>query len=137
MVSPRVGLNIDPNAADKNLETPRPRCPSMSKRHIAAALAAVLGVAAAFGLATTSGSAKPLSRQAYLTQARAICREYSADFDRIPPIQDPTLLGDVLESANAALPLLHEQAYRIQELTPPAALKARVDRFFVLTDRSI
>jgi hypothetical protein len=106
-------------------------------RVLVAAVAVVLGLAGGLAWWTSSSGARPSSREVYLAQARAICREYSADLDRIPPIQDPTLLGDVIESTNAALPLLHEQAYRIHELTPPVALKARVDRFFVLTDRSI
>ena len=102
-------------------------------------VAAGLSLALAAGLAwsTASRGAKTPTRSAYLAQARSICQEFSKDLDHIPPIQDPTLLGEVLESANAALPLLREQSYRIHELTPPRALRPQVDRFFVLTDRSI
>jgi len=102
-----------------------------------AGLGLAVGLAAALVVVTSSHGAKPPTRGVYLAQARAICREYSNDLDHIPPIQDPTLLGEVLESVNAALPLLREQSYRIHALKPPAALRTRVNRFFVLTDRSI
>jgi hypothetical protein len=99
--------------------------------------AVVCGLAAALVVTTTGHGAKAPTRSAYLAQARAICREFSGDLDRIPPIQDPTMLGVVVESVNAALPLLREQSYRIHALKPPAALQPSVNRFFLLTDRSI
>ena len=103
-----------------------------------AALIVMLGVSGGLALATTSRrTAKTVGRADYLQQARAICREYSRRLDRIPPIQDPTLLGEVIESTNAAIPILREQADRIRTLEPPADLRATIDRFFVLTDRSI
>ncbi len=102
-----------------------------------AALALVAGLAAALVVATSSHGAKAPTRSVYLAQARAICKEFSGDLDRIPPIQDPTFLGEVIESANAALPLLREQSYRIHALKPPTALRPQVNRFFALTDRSI
>jgi hypothetical protein len=109
----------------------------VSARVVVLRLAVVFGVTAALVVVTSSHGAKPPTRSVYLAEARAICSEYSKDLDQIPPIQDPTLLGEVLESVNAALPLLREQSYRIHALTPPAVLRIRVDRFFVLTDRSI
>jgi hypothetical protein len=109
----------------------------VSARIVVVGLAVAFGLAAALVVVTSSHGAKAPTRSAYLAQARAICKEFSSDLDQIPPIQDPTLLGVVLESTNAALPLLREQSYRIQALTPPAALRPRVDRFFVLTNRSI
>jgi len=109
----------------------------MSARIVVVGLPAAFGLAAALVVVTSSHGAKTPSRGAYLAQARAICKEFSGDLDQIPPIQDPTMLGVVVESVNAALPLLREQSYRIHALTPPAALRPQVDRFFVLTDRSI
>jgi len=109
----------------------------MTKRVLVTALAVVAGIGAGLVPTTASHGAKAPSRGVYLAQARAICNEYSHRLDRIPPIQDPTLLGTVLESTNAALPILHEQADRIRALTPPVALQVQVDRFFALTDRSI
>jgi len=109
----------------------------MSARIVVVGLAGAFGLAAALVLVTSSHGAKAPTRSAYLAQARAICKEFSGDLDQIPPIQDPTLLGVVVESVNAALPLLREQSYRIHALTPPAALRPQVERFFVLTNRSI
>jgi hypothetical protein len=99
----------------------------------------IVGVGLSLGLvvATSSHGAKAPARSVYLAQARAICSEYSSKLDRIPPIQDPTLLGNVIESTDAALPILKEQVDRIRALTPPTALKSRIDRFFKLTDESI
>jgi hypothetical protein len=53
-----------------------------------------------------------------------------------PPIQDPTLLGNVIEATDEALPVLREQAARIRALKPPSALRTRIARFFTITDRS-
>jgi len=100
-------------------------------------LALVAGLAAGLVLTTSSRGAKPPARNVYLARARAICHEYSARLDQIPPIQDPTLLGVVIEATNQALPILREQADRIHALTPPVKLRAQIDRFFVLTQRSI
>ena len=109
----------------------------MSGRVLAAVVATAVAAAGGLAWATTSRGAKQPTRRAYLAQARAICREYSRDLDRIPPIQDPTLLGVVIESVNDALPLLREQSYRIENLTAPQALRPQIARFFVLTNRSI
>jgi hypothetical protein len=102
-----------------------------------AVVAAGLSLGTALVLVTSSHGAKPPARSVYLARARAICSEYSDRLDRIPPIQDPTLLGDVIESTNAALPILKEQVDRIRALTPPEALRTPIARFFALTDQSI
>jgi hypothetical protein len=106
-------------------------------RLTAIALVAAAGATAALVVTTSSRGAKPPSRGVYLAQARAICHEYGRKLDRIPPIQDPTLLGNVIEATDEALPVLREQAARIRALTPPSGLRTRIARFFTLTDRSI
>jgi hypothetical protein len=106
-------------------------------RFLAIALVAAFGAAAALVMTTSSRGAKPPARNVYLARARAICHEYGRKLDRIPPIQDPTLLGNVIEATDEALPVLREQAARIRALTPPVALRTRIARFFTLTDRSI
>jgi hypothetical protein len=111
--------------------------PSARGRFLLAIVAVGVGLTVGLVLTTSSHGAKPPTRDVYLARARAICREYGRQLDRIPPIQDPTLLGDVLESANAALPILREQAARIRGLAPPVALRSSIDRFFSVTDRSI
>lgn len=109
----------------------------MSGRVFVTVLALLAGLVAGLVLTTSSRGAKPPARNVYLARARSICHEYSARLDRIPPIQDPTLLGVVIESTNQALPILREQADRIHALTPPVKLRDQIDRFFVLTERSI
>jgi hypothetical protein len=106
-------------------------------RLVVIVLVAAAGAAAALVVTTSSRGAKPPPRSVYLARARAICHEYGPKLDRIPPIQDPTLLGSVIEATNEALPVLTEQAAKIRALTPPAALRARIARFFALTDRSL
>jgi hypothetical protein len=106
-------------------------------RILAVALVAAAGATAALVVTTSSRGAKPPPRQVYLARARAICHEYGRKLDRIPPIQDPTLLGNVIEATDEALPVLKEQAARIRALTPPVELRTRIARFFTLTDRSI
>ena len=106
-------------------------------RLLAIAVLAVIGATAALVVTTSSRGAKAPSRSVYLARARAICDEYGRKLDRIPPIQDPTLLGNVIEATDEALPLLREQAARIRSLTRPTALKARIAQFFALTDRSL
>src|SRR5262249_57960882 len=68
---------------------------------------------------------------------RAMGRGRGGNLAGTPPIQDPTLLGNVIEATDQALPVLRDQAARIRALTPPAALRTRIARFFTLTDRSL
>jgi hypothetical protein len=79
----------------------------------------------------------PLTRAAYLSRANAICEAYGKRLDRVPPPLDPASPGAVYESIGLALPLLREQSATIRALRPPEVLRANVDRFFVLTDRSL
>jgi hypothetical protein len=106
-------------------------------RLVVIVLVVAAGAAAALVATTSSRGGKPPTRGVYLGRARAICHEYGRKLDRIPPIQDPTLLGSVIEAADEALPVLREQAARIRALTPPAVLRTRIARFFALTDRSL
>lgn len=106
-------------------------------RLLAIALVAAAGATAALVVTTSSRGAKAPPPGVYLARARAICQEYGRKLDRIPPIQDPTLLGTVIEATDQALPVLREQAARIRALTPPVALRTRIARFFTLTDQSL
>jgi hypothetical protein len=110
------------------------------RRRLAAAATAlvILGVVAlALLLVDSTRDSRSLTRSAYLKRVSAVCRRAGERLDQIPPIQDPTLLGDVLASVNAALPILTDQRDRVRMLVPPVALRREVNRFFVLTDRSI
>jgi hypothetical protein len=95
------------------------------------------GAAAGIVLAFKGGDHSRLTRGAYLRRANAICETYGKRLDRIPPPLDPASPGAIYESIGAALPLLREQSARVRALAPPRALQAKVDRFFVLTDRSL
>jgi hypothetical protein len=97
------------------------------------AAAAAAGIVLAF----TGTEESRLTRAAFLRQANAICEAYGKRLDRIPPPLDPASPGAVYESIGLALPLLREQSARVHALAPPRDLQRDVDRFFVLTDRSL
>jgi hypothetical protein len=94
-------------------------------------------VAAGVVLAVRDGSAAQSTRGEYLRRANAICKAYGKRLDEVPPPLDPASPGAIYESIGLALPLLREQAAKIRALAPPRVLRPAVDRFFVLTDRSL
>jgi hypothetical protein len=109
-----------------------------------------LGVAIAIGLVATGAAAgvvlafrgtgtddSRLTRAAYLRRANVICESYGKRLDKIPPPLDPASPGAVYESIGLALPLLREQLAKVHALRPPRDLQRDVERFFVLTDRSL
>ena len=96
-----------------------------------------MGAAAGIVFAFEGGDHSRLTRAAYLKRANEICQTYIRRLDRIPPPLDPASPGAVYESIGLALPLLREQSARVRALAPPRALKAKVDRFFALTDQSL
>jgi hypothetical protein len=67
----------------------------------------------------------------------AICVEVNERLDRIPPPGDLSSPGAVVESLKQALPLLREQERDVRALSPPVSLRAALERFFRLTDRSL
>jgi hypothetical protein len=97
------------------------------------AAAAAAGIVLAF----TGTEESRLTRAAFLRQANAICESYGKRLDKIPPPLDPASPGAVYESIGLALPLLREQSAKVHALAPPRDLQRDVDRFFVLTDRSL
>lgn len=101
-----------------------------------AALAFAAGAAAVVIVANVGGAETP-TRAEYLAAVEEICNEYGARLDKIPPPGDLSSPGAVVESLRAALPVLQEQEDRVRALEAPAALRARLERFFTLTDRSI
>jgi hypothetical protein len=113
----------------------------MRVRRVAVVLAAVLVTSAiavlVLGLMPGGGGGDGLTRASYLARASAICQSAGAKLDVVPPIEDPTQLGVVIASVDAALPILTDQRDRVRALLPPLALRRRVARFFALTDRSL
>jgi hypothetical protein len=84
----------------------------------------------------TRGSGGP-SVPEYLASVEAICVEVNERLDRIPPPGDLSSPGAVVESLKQALPLLREQERDVRALSPPVSLRAALERFFRLTDRSL
>lgn len=113
----------------------------MRRRKTIVAAAVLLGVATGIvtGIVVASGGdgAHEPTRAEYLARVAAICGTYGKQLDRIPPPTDPASPGAVVESIRRALPILRGQAERIRALEVPTALRGPLDRFFVLTDRSI
>jgi hypothetical protein len=97
----------------------------------------VAGTAAGIVLAVKGSEPSRLSRAAYVRRANEVCESYGKRLDRIPPPLDPASPGAVYESIGKALPLLETQATEIEALRPPEDLQSTVDRFFVLTRRSL
>lgn len=100
-------------------------------------LAAVVAAAAALVVVAATRGADEPTRAEYLARAEAICKEYGDRLDRIPPPGDLSSPGSVVESLRQALPLLREQESAVRALVAPAALRARLDRFYELTDSSL
>ena len=113
----------------------------MRGRPIAVVVAVALiasGIAVfALVLARGGGGDGRLTRASYLARVSAICQSAGAKLDRVPPIEDPTQLGVVIASVDAALPILRDQRDRARALLPPLALRREVSRFLALTDSSL
>ena len=100
-------------------------------------LAIVGGGAAGAVVAFGGDDAREPTRAEYLARVSVICETYGKQLDLIQPPTDPASPGAVFESISNALPILREEAKRVRALETPKALRARLDRFFELTDRSI
>jgi hypothetical protein len=105
---------------------------------LAGTVLVVVAATAAVVVVVGHGSgASRSTRLEYVSRVEAICQEYGRRLDKIPPPTDPASPGAVFESISAALPILREQARRVQALDPPLELRRRLDPFFALTARSI
>jgi len=104
-------------------------------------LAVAVAVAAGAGITVVAAQAlgddDPPTREEYLADAHAVCADYGARLDAIPPPGDLSSPGAVVESLQQALPLLREQERAVQALAVPPALEPDLTRFFRLTDRSL
>ncbi len=99
----------------------------------AVAAGAIIAVVA---LAGGTDDSRP-TRDEYVAQVDALCAEYAAQLDHIPPPGDLSSPGAIVESLEQALPVLRAQATAIRALRPPRTDEARIERFFRLTDRSL
>jgi hypothetical protein len=111
------------------------------RRRLPWLLAIAVAVAAGAGLTVVAAQAlggdDPPTRADYLEDVHALCADYGARLDAIPPPGDLSSPGAVVESLQQALPLLREQERAVQALAVPPALQADLARFFRLTDRSL
>lgn len=108
------------------------------------ALVATVAVLVAGGVATVltlelggSTGRRELTPSAYLARVAAVCDRYGRQLDRIAPPSDIAAYGEVASSVGRALPVLRQQTAAIRAIRPPAELRARVERFMALTDRSL
>jgi hypothetical protein len=97
---------------------------------LTAAGAVTAGLLVAFG-----GGGGPTQEQ-YVARINAICAVYGRKLDHVRP-PDLAIPAAVFTSIGQALPIVARQAAEARAVDPPQALRAEVDRFFALNDRSI
>ncbi len=113
----------------------------MTRRfHVLVAVATLLvagGIAAGLSLALGGGGGHEPTLREYLARVSALCDQYGRQLDRIAPPSDIAAYGEVADSVGRALPVLKRQTAEIHAIRPPTRLRARVERFMALTDRSV
>jgi hypothetical protein len=67
----------------------------------------------------------------------SVCRVYARRLSRIGVPSEVTAYGDVVATIGRVVPLLREQAARMEAVDPPPGLHADLDRLFALDRRSI
>ncbi len=102
---------------------------------VAAALALAAAAVAVFLAASARSHPEP-TRADYLESVAAVCRVYGPKLDRIrpPDVAEP---ANVIAAVDRVLPLITAQLHDVEALEPPAALRARVERWLVLQERRI
>lgn len=92
-------------------------------RRVALLFALVLAIVVA-GCGGGGGGGDRLSKDEYVAQADAICKEVEQKGDAI---EEPTSLEDVGRFVDEALPVFDDGLDRLRELRPPAELQDAVD----------
>lgn len=92
-------------------------------RRLALLFALVLAIVVA-GCGGGGGGGDRLSKDEYVAQADAICKEVEQKGDAI---EEPTSLEDVGRFVDEALPVFDDGLDRLRELRPPAELQDAVD----------
>jgi len=95
------------------------------------------GIAAGIVLIFSGVSAAAPTKKQYFARVAAICRTYGPKLDKVPPPTDIAIPGVVASSVGKALPILEAQAAAVHALRPPAQLRAKIERWVALDDRSI
>ncbi|MGL6280055.1 MAG: hypothetical protein ACRC50_10925 [Gaiella sp.] len=93
-------------------------------------------VAGAGAVLVLSDTAEPTAAE-YVANVNTICAEYAKRLDAIAPPGDLSSPGAVVESLQAAIPVLEDQAEALRDLPHPASLDDEIDELFRLTDRSL
>jgi hypothetical protein len=101
-----------------------------------AALAAAVAVAFAFAFSSGSSQAAPTKSQ-YFAQVAAICRLYGPKLDKIKPPIDVTIPSEITESVKKVEPILRAESQAVRRLKPPRELRAKLERWNELNQRSI
>ena len=105
---------------------------------VGASCALVAGAVAAIFVLAFSGSSEAAPTKAqYFARVAAICRIYGPKLDKVPPPTDIAIPGVVVSSLEKALPILEAQAVAVHALRPPSDLRAKVERWVVLDDRTL
>ena len=96
----------------------------------------VAGVGTAVVLVTTAHSSSEPTRAQYLAGVAAVCRVFGPKLDviRPPDVAEP---ANVIAAVDEVLPLVQAQLRQVRRLTPPPALRSRVDRWLVLQARRV
>jgi hypothetical protein len=96
----------------------------------------VAGVGTAVVLVATAHSSSEPTRTQYLEGVAAVCRVFGPKLDviRPPDVAEP---ANVIAAVDEVLPLVQAQLRQVRRLTPPSALRPRVDRWLVLQARRV
>ena len=80
------------------------------------------------------GGEERLSKREYLRQADAICAKYER---RLVAIPEPRTLREVPSFIDRGLPLATEERAELEELRPPEAEEAEIERLLAQVDETI
>lgn len=96
-------------------------------------LAAVLALAGCGGGGGGGGSGQ-LTKDEFVSQANAICKQYRADIDALG---EPQSVEDLVGLAEKAVPIAEKVIASLHTLKPPAALQADVDAWLASGDANV
>jgi hypothetical protein len=113
----------------------------LTRRRLGVGLACAtvaVGVAVLIVLIANAGSSKAApTRAEYLSSVAAICRKYGPQLDKIPPPYDITIPALITRSVRRVEPILRAEAEAMRRLAPPRELRAQLEQWNELNQRSI
>jgi hypothetical protein len=113
----------------------------LTRRHlrlgvVCAAVSAAVAVAVVLVFSSGTSQAAPTKSQ-YFARVAAICRFYGPKLDKIPPPIDVTIPSEITESVRKVEPILRAEAKAVRRLEPPRELRAQLEQWNELNQRSI